>query len=225
MLIFLNVGKPGEAPRFEFHPLPRLAQISPIFGLGFTEVTGDQLPDLYLVQNFFGPQRETGRMNGGVSLLMKNRGGGQFEALWPDQSGLVVSGDATSLTVTDLNGDGRPDFYVGVNSGEQVAFEANDKRPASILCLQLVGKAGNPDAVGATVRLHLKNRNITQTRQVSAGGGYLSQSSPRLFLGLGSRTAGTEQIDRIEVRWPDGRETTHQFDTLKKRAGRYWIEE
>ena len=219
----INISKPGAPPHFEFRPLPRLAQVSPVFGLAFTEVNGDGLPDLYLVQNFFGPQRETGRMNGGVSLLLLNRGAGSFEPVWPDQSGLVVAGDATSLTVTDLNEDGLPDFYVGVNDGEQLAFESDQTKKASILSLQLQGKAPNVDAIGARVRLVRKAGQAAQTQQICAGGGYLSQSSPRLFFGLGE--AGRAGIERIEVVWPSNRKTTHKIDELAERAGRFWIRE
>lgn len=44
--------------RFSFRELPRLAQISPGFGVVLTEVNGDGFPDLYLVQNFFSPKRK-----------------------------------------------------------------------------------------------------------------------------------------------------------------------
>jgi hypothetical protein len=44
-----------------------------------------------------------------------------------------------------------------------------------------------------------------QTDEVRAGGGYISQSSPELFFGLG---AGIE-IKNIKVRWPDGAESEH----------------
>ena len=59
--ILLNDG----TARFEFIPLPRLAQIAPCFGLVFLEANGDDTIDLYVSQNFYGPQRETGRMAGG----------------------------------------------------------------------------------------------------------------------------------------------------------------
>jgi len=55
---------------FTFHPLPRIAQVAPSYGAALADVDGDGKLDLYLVQNFFGPQRETGRMDGGVSLLL-----------------------------------------------------------------------------------------------------------------------------------------------------------
>ncbi|MCP5110785.1 MAG: CRTAC1 family protein, partial [bacterium] len=213
--------KEGGAPRFEFRPLPRLAQISPVFGLAFTEVDGDGRPDLYLVQNFFGPQRETGRMNGGVSLLLMNRESG-FEPVWPDKSGLIVPGDASSLSVTDLNADGLADFHIGINDGEAVAFAANPLVKQNTLCVQLRGPAGNPDAAGARVSvIHKGGRK--QTQQVSAGGGYLSQSSPRLFFGTGE--AGKAGIEHLEVVWPNGKKTTHQLPALEQRGGRYWIKE
>ena len=68
-----------------------------------------------MVQNFFGPQRETGRMDGGVSLLLKNKKG-QFSPIWPDKSHLLVSGDAKALTISDLNNDGLLEFYLGTEA-------------------------------------------------------------------------------------------------------------
>ena len=148
--LLINLSEAGGAPRFDFRPLPRLAQISPVYGLAFTEVDGDGRPDLYLVQNFFSPQRETGRMDGGVSLLLLNRETG-FSPVWPNLSGLVVPGDATSLSVTDLNQDGLPDFHIGINAGLPVGFEAAGRAGSDRLCLQLQAGQGNPDAIGAQV--------------------------------------------------------------------------
>ncbi|MFT6862842.1 MAG: hypothetical protein ACJAVK_001402 [Akkermansiaceae bacterium] len=214
--ILVNLSKKGGSPKFEFRPLPRLAQISPIFGLAFTSIDGDAYPELYVLQNFFGPQRETGRMDGGVSLLLKNNGG-DFSAIWPDKSHLLVPGDGTALTVSDLNNDGLPDFHVAVNAGAALAFEANPERVRreELLCLQLRGKAGNIDASGAQVSLSGPNfQNVTQ--QVSSGGGYLSQSSPRLYFSMG-------QLNRdgieIEVQWPSGKVTKMKLGDLEESGG------
>ena len=189
--------------QFTFRALPRLAQASPGFGVVLTEVDGDGKADLYMVQNFFGPQPETGRMDSGVSLLMKGNGDGSFTPVWPDRSGLVVPGDAKSLTATDLNDDGWPDFVVGVNDDRLVAFQRRPLGAADMMTVRLEGRTGNPTAVGACVTVHLTDGS-TQTAEVQAGGGYLSQSSAILFFGLGS--AG--QVEQIEVVWPDGQEST-----------------
>ncbi len=184
---------------FTFHPLPRLAQAAPGFGVVLTDVDGDGTIDLYLVQNFFGPQRETGRMDGGVSLLLLGRGDCTFEPVPPNRSGLIVPGDARSLTTADLNGDGWPDFMVGVNNGEWMAFENRGSQTNRILAVRLAGRPGNPTGVGSRITVRLAD-GTSQTAETYAGGGYLSQSSSTLHFGLGA--AG--EVREVEVRWPDG---------------------
>ena len=118
--IFLNDGN-GQ---FTFAPLPRLAQSFPIFGIAMQDFTADGKPDLYLIGNSNSPQRETGNMDGGVSLLLRGDGRGQFDPVWPEESGLVVAGDAKGLAITDLNGDKKPDIVVTLNNGPVQAFLA-----------------------------------------------------------------------------------------------------
>jgi hypothetical protein len=165
---------------------------------------------LYLGQNFYGPQRETGRMDGGLSLLLLGGAQGKFEPVWPDRSGLVVSGDAKSLTVTDLDGDHWPDLLVGINDQPLQAFvnrgsvSGQDSAGGRILAVRLHGPSGNPTAIGARVTVEQMG-DVPQTAEVSAGGGYLSQSSPTLTFGL---PVGN-QLKQIQVRWPDGSQSTH----------------
>jgi hypothetical protein len=188
------------AARFTFRPLPRRAQIAPSFGVAVLDADADGRADLYLAQNFYGPTRETGRLDGGVSLLLLGREGGGFEPAGLEASGLLVPGDARGATVTDLNGDGRPDIAVAVNDAEVLAFES--ARPGSWLAVRLAGPAGNPAAAGARVTLELEDGS-TRTAEVHAGSGYLSQSSAVLYFGLGA--GGRPRA--LRVRWPDGATT------------------
>ena len=193
--LLINDGK----GRFEFRPLPRLAQASPGFGVVLTDVDADGITDLYLAQNFYGPQPETGRMDGGLSLLLLGVGDGRFTPVWPSASGLVVPEDAKSLTTTDLNGDGWPDFVVGINDGDLITFQNRGSRGARPFTVRLEGPTGNPTAVGARVTVHLTD-GPSQTAEVHAGSGYLSQSSAALVFGLGEKG----QVQEIVVRWPNG---------------------
>tara|TARA_B100000945_G_C19964556_1_gene404674 strand:+ start:66 stop:272 length:207 start_codon:yes stop_codon:yes gene_type:complete len=61
-------------------------------------------------------------MDGGVGLILRNMGDGSFKAIPPAESGLVIPGDAKSLSLIDLNLDGHPDLVAGINSGEIMAF-------------------------------------------------------------------------------------------------------
>jgi hypothetical protein len=202
--VLLNDGR----GRFAFRPLPRVAQAAPGFGVALADVDGDGFTDLYLIQNSFAPQRETGRLDGGVSLLLRGRGDGSFEPVWPNRSGLMVPRDGKSLTTADWNGDGWLDFLIGVNNGELLAFENRGSKANRTLAVRLQGKPPNPVAVGAHVTVVL-GEGTRQTAEVYAGGGHLSQSGSALVFGLGA--AG--EVKEVKVRWPDGRVTRHRVES------------
>lgn len=205
--MFLNDGK----GRFTFKPLPREAQISPVFGISLTDVNGDGHCDCCLVQNFYSPQIETGRMNSGLGQLLLGDGKAGWTVVAPRLSGIIVPGDARALVAVDPDDDGRPDFIAAMNNGPAVTL--TNAAPATVrrLTVRLHGPKGNLSAVGARVRLTCGG-SPAQTVEVSAGGGYLSQQSPRLFFGLGNETARAT----LEIRWPDGRASTHEVDAVTR---------
>lgn len=68
------------------------------------------------------------------------------------------------------------------------------------LQLNLVGSAGNPQAIGARVTLITPEGK--QVQQVGASeGAYLSQGHYRLYFGLGA----ADKISAMQIHWPDGR--------------------
>jgi hypothetical protein len=191
--VFINDGG-----KFTFKPFPRLAQVAPGFGIVAGDFNGDSDADLYIVQNFYSPQAETGHMAGGVSVLLTGNGDGTFAAMPPRQSGLYIGGDAKSLATVDLNGDGRLDFVAGVNDDDLVTFQRS-QRAEKVLCVQLQGKSGNTLAAGARIKVKFDD-GTHRTVDVTSGSGYLSQSSALVNLSV---PAGVK-TGNIEVRWPDG---------------------
>jgi hypothetical protein len=183
--VLINGQNDSGEIRFEFRPLPRIAQASPIFGSALADVNGDGALDLYVVQNFYGPQRETGYFDGGVSLLLLGRANGDFTPVMPCDSGLVVTGDATSLTTTDWNGDGQVDFLVGRNNSTCIAFVNNAINDAKVedVAESPSGKARAQAAswpVGTRVRLRSPSGAV-RLHEITAGGGYMSQSSKAIY--------------------------------------------
>ncbi len=209
--VLVNNGSAGsDGPTFGFQPLPRNAQASPGFGAVVTDFTGSGDPQAYFVQNFSYREPETGRWAGGIGQFMMGLDECMF---WPDatgQRGLVVPGDGRAATVCDINHDGVPDVALTQNEGAVRAF-VNDATAlpfgGDILAITLKGRPGNPTAVGARIRVFRSAKAPSQTAEATAGSGYLSQSAPQLYFGLGPPPTGAI---RFQVRWPDGTTTDHE---------------
>ncbi|MEK6247125.1 MAG: CRTAC1 family protein, partial [Planctomycetales bacterium] len=211
-VVLINEGD-SNGPRFSVQPLPNLAQVAPGFGVLATDLNGDGHADIFMAQNFFGPQPETGRMDGGLSLLLEGDGKGTFQEVWPNRSGIVVPGDAKAAAICDLDGNNRPDLLVSRNDSEMIAFTNESTRDNRFLAVHLKAKKPNSDAIGARVTLVLSDET-RQTAEVHSGSGYLSQSTPVLFFGLGANA----NVREIRVRWPSGKTTVHQVDPSATQA-------
>jgi len=113
-------------------------------------------------------------------------------------SGLDHALDSRAFAVVDLDGDGIPDLVVKNRLGPQLTAYRNESVPAGtkLLVLELEG-AVSKDAIGARVRVN----GVTQW--ISAGSGYISQHTKRLYFG----SAGD-----VEVTWPSG--TKQKFPKL-----------
>jgi YD repeat-containing protein len=205
--VFLNDGQ----GRFEYKPLPRIAQVSPGYGVAAQDFNGDGNADICFVQNFFGPQVETGRFDGGLGLVLLGDGDGAFEPLPAQRSGLVVPGDAKGLTVCDLDEDGWPDLVASRNNDSLSAFVNRHQPDNQSFSVKLIGETGNRHAIGSKITLHYSNGRQAAA-ELSAGSGYLSQSQPLVFFGYRPDTVPTT----INVRWPDGTVTKHAWDSQKR---------
>lgn len=118
-------------------------------------------------------------------------------------SGFDLPDDARALAVLDWDGDGDQDFWV-TNRNEprlRLFLSSSTGQGWVELRLEANGTSTNAQAVGARVELVTRGPapNL-HVRTVRAGEGYLSQSSPRVHLGLGA----AREIERVTVRWPGG---------------------
>jgi hypothetical protein len=200
--VFLNDG----SGHFAFRPLPRMAQSAPIFGVVAADFTGDGHTDLFLAQNFNGPQVETGRYDGGLSLLLVGDGTGEFTPATPAESGIAISGEGRAAALTDWNLDGWPDLLVTRINENVLALTHRGSASGGSFSVALAGPAGNPGAVGARITACFQDGSV-EAAEIYAGSGYLSQSEPVVFFGY----APTNPPVSIDVNWPDGSESSHPF--------------
>jgi len=190
-MLLLNHGD-----HFEARPLPVEAQLAPVFGIVVGDLDGDGNEDLFLAQNFFGVSPSESRQDAGCGLWLRGDGRGGFVSVPPRESGIAIYGEARGAALCDFDHDGRPDLAVGQNQDATKLYRNARARPG--LRVHLQGPAENPQAVGAVVRLVHAGGKQGPAREIRIGGGYWSQDSSDLVLGL------KEEVEALEIRWPGG---------------------
>jgi hypothetical protein len=121
--------------------------------------------------------------------------------------------NSRGMAVADFWNRGVLDVAVSASTDRHALLRNQVGTRRDWLAVELEGAAGrladgsNRDAVGARVTIH--RGGALQMREVALGDGYGSQSSLRLYFGLGDPAADGEPpaIDELVIRWPrSGRE-------------------
>ncbi len=142
---------------FTLVPLPREAQIAPVYGILASDVDGDGKTDLLLAGNFDGVQPEIGRMSASYGLLLRGEGTGRFTPLGTTLSGFAVPGQARDIQRVRTR---RGDLYVVTrNNDRPLAFRS--LRARTPLAARPLGP-DDDDAVGAA---HAVQRRFGGLRQ------------------------------------------------------------
>ncbi len=153
------------------------------------------------------------------NVLMRNEGRDSNGTLQFTDIAMAVGADdikdTRGMAVADFDNDGALDIITNTNPGD--SGDSSKARPALLhnnigssrnwLAVELEGTQSNRDAVGATVTI--ESGGEKQLRLLSAGSGFASQNSARLYFGLNDKT----QIDALTVRWPSGR--VERFENIK----------
>jgi hypothetical protein len=138
-------------------------------------------------------------LDAGRGLWLRGTGSGKLEAVPGQKSGILVYGEQRGAALCDFDGDGRVDLAVSQNGGETKLYQNVLGKPG--LRVRLAGTAGNPDGVGAALRLVFGAR-LGAAREIHGGSGYWSQDSVVQVMGC------PEPPTQIWVRWPGGKTTT-----------------
>ena len=116
--VFFNDG----SGKFSFTPLPRITQIAPAHAINLADLDADGDLDIIMGQNFFGPQSETGRYDGGASQVLTNNGAGEFTPIPPSKSGIFIRRPVTAMTTEDFDSDGKLDILMATSNGPVELF-------------------------------------------------------------------------------------------------------
>ncbi len=155
------------------------------------------------------------------NLLFENDGTGTFSNV-SAQSGAFGSliENSRGLVFGDMDNDGDVDLLV-VNEGGRARLLRNDVAgKGHWLLVNAIDPRLRRHALGARISVVADGRTLH--RIVAPAYSYLSSSDPRVHFGLG----GARRVERIEVRWPDGRIETFpggpadRIITLRRSEGR-----
>ncbi len=113
---------------FTLIPLPREAQIAPVYGILAADADGDGHVDLLLAGNFDGVKPELGRMSAGYGLFLRGDGTGGFTPVRTSESGFLVPGQARDIQRVRTR---RGELYVVTrNNDRPLIFRPNRLRPS-----------------------------------------------------------------------------------------------
>lgn len=137
------------------------------------------------------------------NFVYQNKGNLQFEdksGEWMTMPGSWSSGAAWA----DFDADG--DLDLVVNNLEDPAFIyknlSREKNDGNFLQAKLQGSPANPFAVGASVLIEYQG--LKQYQELNPNHGIFSSVEHLIHFGLGKTT----QVDRLTIRWPDGKTQT-----------------
>ncbi|MBI1192309.1 MAG: RNA-binding protein [Bacteroidetes bacterium] len=132
------------------------------------------------------------------NYAFRNTGNGRFEKVskaW----GVQYPSFSNGAVYADLDRDGDLDLVVNNIDDKAFLFENQGRSGQHWLQVRLEGTPQNRFGVGARVRV--ETASGTQEQFMMPSRGFLSSLEPVLHFGLGA----DQQVQRVSVRWPDGK--------------------
>ena len=119
-------------------------------------------------------------------------------------SGLDFPDDARAVVALDWDGDGDLDLWLANRNAPRLRFLRNNLAPDNnYIAFKLFGNGStcNRDAIGAKIEIFTTEESgLKQIKTVSAGAGFISQTSRWISFGLGQ----AKRVERVLISWPDG---------------------
>ncbi len=194
------------------------------WGVGFLDLDSDGWLDLFLVNGHVYPEVERIKTEAGYKqrkVVYRNLRNGRFADV-TERLGdpLTVPKAGRGAAFADFDNDGDLDIVVNNVNDVPDLYRLDQVGERHWIGVKLTGVQSNRSAIGARVRLVTSDG--MQLQEVRGGGSYYSQSDLRAYFGLGA----ARSIERLEVRWPNGREehwtglAIDRLHTLKEGAGK-----
>jgi hypothetical protein len=164
--------------RFRLRPLPRAAQISPIYGILPGDFDGDGQLDALIVGNSYAPDSQTGRYDASIGGVLLGDGRGGFRFSNGAATGFFVDGDAKALAEARVGG-GRTVYLATRNDDSLRVLSTAAPRKGTLVEVAPEDRYALLTLADGRVR----------RQELYWGSGYLSQSARALRLPQAVRRA------------------------------------
>jgi hypothetical protein len=196
---------------FTLVPLPREAQIAPIYGILAEDLDRDGKLDLLLAGNFDGVQPAIGRMSASFGLFLKGDGRGGFSAVPSATSGFFAPGQARDIQRLRTRAG---DLYVVArNNDRPLFFRAGPaRRPLALLGPNedhAIGAARTVLRGAGGIPQHRDRLDVVRIDRVQVAGGIRAEGDAvhdhqRFLAAHERRRAAQPQDDPAVFRSPEG---------------------
>lgn len=107
--------------KFSLEPLPREAQLAPVYAIAVDDFNNDAELDIWLGGNFYATKPEVGRQAASRGVLLLGKGNQQFESMSHLESGIKVKGEVRDAKIVMLGSE--KVLLVARNSDSLQAFK------------------------------------------------------------------------------------------------------
>jgi enediyne biosynthesis protein E4 len=172
------------------------------FGGGFADFDNDGWLDLFIANGhvYQGIEKALpGVRYKQINSLFRNMANGRFAHVTAEAgAGFATPHLGRGAAFADFDNDGNIDIVVANNDDPPTLLRNKGGSGNHFVNLKLEGTRSNRDALGA--RVTIRAGGLSQIREVSAGGSYLSHSDLRVNFGIGRAT----KAESVEIAWPSG---------------------
>ena len=170
------------------------------WGACFADFDNDGDLDLYHTNGWWVPF-EPNNFHMDESRFFESDGHGAFVEM-SDTAGLADTERGYGIVCADFDNDGDMDIFQAHRNETNAGTLWRNDTGGRYLKVELNGLPPNTEAAGARIRVTTGER--TQLREIMIGSNFTSQNPAAQIFGLD----GAEQVDVVEVEWPDGETTT-----------------
>jgi hypothetical protein len=89
--------------KFKLNPLPKEAQLFPVYAIVINDIDQDGIKDIFLGGNLHHANINFGRYDAGYGLFLKGKGGLQYQPMSIEENGIAIRGEVRDMKLIETS--------------------------------------------------------------------------------------------------------------------------